>query len=136
MRAFRSSRRVGVRTLVYTLVVSSVAVMVSLAIVNLLRPGEGVDPAIARELLAGASEGARAIVRQSGESASGMDALVNIIPSNIVAAMSANDILAVMFFALFFGIGLVLVQTPNSRTLKDRSEEHTSELQSLMRISY
>src|SRR3546814_17214859 len=70
----------------------------------------------------GASEGARAIVRQSGESASGMDALVNIIPSNIVAAMSANDILAVMFFALFFGIGLVLVQTPNSRTLKDAIE--------------
>ncbi|HEY9580770.1 MAG TPA: dicarboxylate/amino acid:cation symporter [Rhizorhapis sp.] len=122
MGEIRSLRRVGVRTLVYTLVVSSVAVMVSLAIVNLLRPGEGVDPAIARELLAGASEGARAIVRQSGESASGMDALVNIIPSNIVAAMSANDILAVMFFALFFGIGLVLVQTPNSRTLKDAIE--------------
>src|SRR3546814_9514559 len=51
-----------------------------------------------------------------------MDALFNIIPSNIVAAMSANDILAVMFFALFFGIGLVLVQTPNSRTLKDAIE--------------
>src|SRR3546814_9280466 len=57
MGEIRSLRRVGVRTLVYTLVVSSVAVMVSLAIVNLLRPGEGVDPAIARELLAGASEG-------------------------------------------------------------------------------
>src|SRR3546814_19673011 len=51
-----------------------------------------------------------------------MDAVVNIIPSNIVAAMSANDILAVMFFALFFGIGLVLVQTPNSRTLNDAIE--------------
>jgi DAACS family dicarboxylate/amino acid:cation (Na+ or H+) symporter len=36
--------------------------------------------------------------------------------------MSANDILAVMFFALFFGIGLVLVQTPNSRALKDTIE--------------
>src|SRR3546814_19738069 len=63
------------------------------------------------------SDLARAIVRQSGESASGMDALVNIIPSSIVAAMSANDTFAVMFFALFFGIGLVLVQTPNSRPL-------------------
>src|SRR3546814_3867901 len=73
MGEIRSLRRVGVRTLVYTLVVSSIAVMVSLAIVNLLRPGEGVDHAIARELLAGASEGARAIVRQSGENASGID---------------------------------------------------------------
>src|SRR3546814_17830697 len=91
MGEIRSLRRVGVRTLVYTLVVSSVSVMVSLAIVNLLRPGEGVDPALARALLAGASEGARAIVRQSGEQASGMDAYVNIIPSQIFAPRRAKE---------------------------------------------
>src|SRR3546814_17791769 len=118
MGEIRSLRRVGVRTLVYTLVVSSVAVMVSLAIVNLLRPGEGVDPAIARELLAGASDGARAIVRQSGETAPGMDAMFNIIPSTIVAPLSATDILPGFFFHSFFGIGLVLLKTPNSRNHK------------------
>ncbi|MBK5264399.1 MAG: dicarboxylate/amino acid:cation symporter [Alphaproteobacteria bacterium] len=119
MGEIRSLRRVGMRTLIYTFVVSSIAVIVSLAVVNLIRPGDGVDPAVAHQLLSSAGEGAKAIVRQSGESVSGIDALVNIVPSNIVAAMSANDILAVMFFALFFGIGLVLVQTPNSRALKD-----------------
>ncbi|MCF8708102.1 dicarboxylate/amino acid:cation symporter [Rhizorhapis sp. SPR117] len=122
MGEIRSLRRVGMRTLIYTLVVSSIAVIVSLAIVNLFRPGDGVDPTVARQLLSSAGEGAQAIVRQSAESVSGIDALVNIVPSNIVAAMSANDILAVMFFALFFGIGLVLVQTPNSRALKDAIE--------------
>ena len=122
MGEIRSLRRVGIRTLIYTLVVSSIAVAVSLLAVNLLQPGQGVDPAIARQLLANAGDGAKAILERSGESPTGIEALVNIVPSNVVAAMSANDILAVMFFALFFGIGLVLVQTPNSRALKDMIE--------------
>lgn len=122
MGEIRSLRRVGMRTLIYTFLVSSIAVAVSLAAVNLLQPGQGVDPAVARELLAGAGDGAKAIVERSGESPTGVEALVNIIPSNVITAMSANDILAVMFFALFFGIGLVLVQTPNSRILKDAIE--------------
>lgn len=119
MGEIRSLRRVGVRTLLYTLVVSSIAVAVSLLVVNLLQPGQGVDPAVARQLLANAGDGAKAILERSGESPTGIDALVNIVPSNIIAAMSANDILAVMFFALFFGIGLVLVQTPGSQSLKN-----------------
>lgn len=122
MGEIRSLRRVGVRTLVYTLAVSTIAVAVSLTVVNLLQPGRGVDPVVARQLLAGAGDGAKAILERSGESPTGIEALVNIVPSNVVSAMSANDILAVMFFALFFGIGLVLVQTPNSRVLKDGIE--------------
>lgn len=122
MGEIRSLRRVGMRTLIYTLAVSTIAVAVSLTVVNLLQPGRGVDPVVARQLLAGAGDGAKAILERSGESPTGIEALVNIVPSNVVSAMSANDILAVMFFALFFGIGLVLVQTPNSRVLKDGIE--------------
>src|SRR3546814_15453508 len=36
--------------------------------------------------------------------------------------MSQNDVLAVMFFALFFGIGLMLVQTPQTQALKTAIE--------------
>ena len=34
--------------------------------------------------------------------------LIGMVPNNVVTAAADNDILAVMFFALFFGIGLVL----------------------------
>ena len=47
-----------------------------------------------------------------------MDALVGIVPSNLITAMSENDILAVMFFALFFGVGLLLTRGPHVDTLK------------------
>jgi len=108
--------------LVYTVVVSAIAVAVSLAVVNLVRPGEGVDPGAARELLAQGGEGARGIIEKAGEAKTGVDAVIGLVPSNFVTAMSENDILAVMFFALFFGIGLLLVQGPRTESLKSAIE--------------
>lgn len=118
MGEMRAVKSVGIRTLVYTVLVSSVAVAVSLALVNLLQPGAGVDPALARTLMAEGAAGAKAIAERAGEAKTGMDAIVAIVPSNFFSAMNENDVLAVMFFALFFGIGLMLVQTPHSAALK------------------
>lgn len=122
MGEVRSLGKVGLRTLLYTVVVSSIAVAISLTLVNLVKPGEGIDPAAAAELLAEGAAGASSIVKASAESQAGVNQVIAIVPSNIVAAMSSNDILAVMFFALFFGIGLLLVQTRRTETLKDAIE--------------
>ncbi|MES2494051.1 MAG: dicarboxylate/amino acid:cation symporter [Pseudomonadota bacterium] len=122
MGEVRALRQIGLRTLVYTVVVSAIAVAISLALVNLLQPGRGVDPAAARAMIGQAGEGAAGIVRRSAEATTGVDALLNIVPANIVAAMGANDILAVMFFALFFGIGMLLVGSPRTHVLKDAIE--------------
>ncbi|WP_313801088.1 dicarboxylate/amino acid:cation symporter [Sphingobium sp.] len=122
MGEMRSLRRVGLRTLAYTLIVSAIAVAISLTVVNLLKPGAGVDPAQARAMLDHAGQGAQAILARGGETPKGLDALIAIVPDNIIKAMAANDILAVMVFALFFGIGLVLVQTEQTRLLLSAME--------------
>lgn len=122
MGEIRSLGRVGIRTLVYTVIVSSIAVVLSLALVNLIRPGDGVDRAAAQEMLAQGAEGASGIVAASAQTEAGVSQLIAIVPSNVISAMSENDILAVMFFALFFGIGLLLVQTRRTETLKDAIE--------------
>lgn len=122
MGEVRELRKVGFRTLIYTVVVSGIAVALSLALVNILRPGDGVDPAAARELLAQSGDSAASIIQASAENQAGVNQFIAIVPSNVIAAMSNNDILAVMFFALFFGIGLLLVRTPRTRTLKDGVE--------------
>lgn len=111
-------KKVGLRTLLYTVVVSTIAVIISLAVVNFFQPGAGVDPEAARALVAGGSEQASSIIEKSREAKTGMDAVVAIVPSNFITAMSENDILAVMFFALFFGVGLLLTQTENTAKLK------------------
>lgn len=118
----RSLGRIGLRTLGYTVVVSSIAVAISLALVNLIRPGDGVDRATADAMLAEGRDSAAGIVAAAAESESGVDQLLAIVPTNVVSAMSENDILAVMFFALFFGIGLLLVQSSSTRALKQAIE--------------
>ena len=119
MGEIRSLKRVGLRTLAYTVIVSSFAVAVSLAAVNILQPGAGIDRAVANEMLVAQADRAGAIVRTGTEQPSGIDAFVTIIPQNLVEVMGSNSaILSVMFFALFFGIGLLLTDTPNARALQ------------------
>jgi DAACS family dicarboxylate/amino acid:cation (Na+ or H+) symporter len=118
MENLGSLKRVGIRTLIFTIGISSVAVLIALGMVNLFRPGDGVDPAVAQALLADARSGAQSIVSGVSEKPTGMAALLAIVPTNVIAAAADNDILAVMFFALFFGIGIVISNAPQSDQLK------------------
>jgi Na+/H+-dicarboxylate symporter len=119
MGEIKSLKRVGLRTLGYTVVVSSIAVAVSLAVVNLLKPGVGVDRAAASQMLQDSAGRAGEIIKTGVEQPSGVDAFVSIIPNNLVEVMGSNSaILSVMFFALFFGIGLLITDTPNARALQ------------------
>lgn len=112
MGDIRALGRVGWKTLAYTVVVSSIAVVIGLVLVNFFRPGDGVDPAIAQALLADSSSRAQTIVASSATQGTGMSLVLNIVPTNVIRAAADNDILAVMFFALMFGIGVVLTKSP------------------------
>ena len=114
----RSLGRIGWRTLAYTIVVSGIAVILGLVLVNWLQPGAGVDPARAQALLNEGAERASAIVGSASDQPKGLDMLVSIVPDNVVKAAADNTILAVMFFALMLGIGLVLTRTKATETLQ------------------
>jgi len=111
--------RIGWKTLGYTALLSSIAVLLGLVMVNLFRPGAGVDPALAQQLLSEGAERAQAIVRDSEGGISGLGMLLSIVPQNVLGAASDNaNILALMFFALMFGIGVVLSKSEAVATLK------------------
>ena len=111
--------RIGWRTLAYTIVLSGLAVLLGLVMVNVFRPGSGVDPVLAAQLLAEGAERTQAIVRESATQPTGMEMLLSIVPQNVVGAASNNaNIIALMFFALMFGVGLVLTATPETQVLK------------------
>ncbi len=113
----RSLGRVGWKTLGYTIVASGVAVALGLVLVNWLQPGAGVDPAAAQAMLAQGTDRAKDIVGTTASQPKGLDMLLAIVPDNVVKAAAENTILAVMFFALMLGIGLVLTRTPATETL-------------------
>ncbi|MCB1573361.1 MAG: dicarboxylate/amino acid:cation symporter [Xanthomonadales bacterium] len=119
MGDIRSLGRVGWKTLGYTVVVSSIAVVIGITLVNLFHPGAGVDPEVARQLLSDASENAQKIAASGALQGSGIDLVLNIVPTNVIRAAADNDILAVMFFALMFGIGIVLTKSPLAMKTKE-----------------
>jgi DAACS family dicarboxylate/amino acid:cation (Na+ or H+) symporter len=118
MGDIRALKRVGLRTLFFTILVSALGVVIALTYANLLQPGVGFDRALAAEQIEGARERAGAILTGQADKPQGVEAVLAIIPSNVITAMSENDILAVMFFALVFGIGLLITRTAPAEQLQ------------------
>jgi len=117
MGDIRALGRVGWKTLAYTIIASGIAVGLGLLLVNWLQPGAGVDPAAAQAMLAQGADRAKEIVGGTASQPKGLDMLLAIVPDNVVKAAAENTILAVMFFALMLGIGLVLTRTAATETL-------------------
>lgn len=103
--------RVGWRTLGLTVIVSTIAVVIGLVLVNVLQPGRGVDPVIAQQMLADGAGGAAGIIENAPDSVQAGQFFLDLVPSNAFAAAAANQILPVMVFAIFFGVGLVMVRS-------------------------
>lgn len=118
MGDLKSLGRAGIKTLLLTIIVSGIAVVIGLGMVNYFRPGDGVDPALAQSLLEQGREGAKAIVDKAPESVQFGQFFLDLIPSNVFTAASENQILPVMIFALFFGIGLVMAKSPATDRLQ------------------
>ncbi|RIL00845.1 MAG: dicarboxylate/amino acid:cation symporter [Proteobacteria bacterium] len=110
--------RVGVRFGLYTVAVSSIAVVLGIALVEIVGPGRGLDPALAERLRAGVAGGAPATANPLA-SRSGADFFVQLVPSNPVAALAQSDMLAVMVFSLLLGVGLAAVRTEPARRLEE-----------------
>ncbi|TFW11116.1 dicarboxylate/amino acid:cation symporter [Brevundimonas intermedia] len=110
--------RAGIKTLVLTILVSSIAVVIGLVMVNVFQPGRGVDPVLAQQLLEQGRDGAAGIVRGAPETIQLGDFFLELIPSNVFTAAAENQILPVMVFALFFGIGLVMAKSPATDRLQ------------------
>jgi len=112
----RSLGRIGLKTFAYTVVVSSIAVLIGVVMVNLVRPGAGLSPELKALLIAQASA---APAPSAAAGATGVDFVVGLVPSNIIKAMGDGDMLAVMVFALLLGAGLASTRTEYARRLEE-----------------
>ncbi|MGH9784264.1 MAG: dicarboxylate/amino acid:cation symporter, partial [Terriglobia bacterium] len=110
MADLRRLGRVGIKTLVYTVIVSGVSVVVGLTLANTIQPGRR----IAEETRSQLVERYRGDVEQLGRPPAGGgpgSGIETIVPDNPLAAMSRNppDMLGIMVFSLIFGLGLMLL---------------------------
>jgi DAACS family dicarboxylate/amino acid:cation (Na+ or H+) symporter len=107
--------RIGARTLGYTVVVSAIAVLIGLVLVNVLQPGSGLPDELREMARRGAS--IKAATAPSDTSFVGF--LVAMVPDNAVSAAANGNYLGLMTFSLAFGIGLALTQTDGSARLRE-----------------
>ena len=101
MEDMKKVGRTGGLALLYFEVVSSIALVIGLLVVNLMRPGAGmnVDPATL-------DTKAIAAYTAPGKMGTTTEFLLNIIPSTVVDAFAKGEILQVLLFAVLFGFAL------------------------------
>ncbi len=108
---------VGLRTLLYTLVLSAIAVTIGVVLVNVIKPGQRLAESKRDALAAQYAGGAAETVAKSRQAKSLKNTLLDMIPENPLQEMvgaidgssKGNGILAVMVFALIFGAALAQV---------------------------
>ena len=94
---------------------------IGLIVVNFIKPGESVSEKTRIELIeAYASDAAEKRKIASDQKSQGpLQPLIDLVPSNIVGAASSNkNMLQVIFFAILFGISMILIPENKSKPLK------------------
>jgi aerobic C4-dicarboxylate transport protein len=101
MEDMKKVGRVGLKALIYFEVVTTLALIIGLVVVNVWQPGVGmnVDP---REL---DISGIETYTSQAGEQST-VEFLLHIIPATVVGAFAEGEILQVLFFAVLFAFAL------------------------------
>jgi len=102
MADLRKLGRVGGKALLYFELVSTLALVIGLIIVNVTKPGAGLD--ISTMQLGDVSKYTTAGAQQST-----LEFLLHIVPSNVVAAFASGELLPVVFFSVLFGVALTAV---------------------------
>src|SRR5579864_3204962 len=103
--------RMGVKSLIYFEIVSTLALLIGFAAINISRAGEGVrlPPVAASESLNAAPHTATQLI-------------VDIFPENIAKAVAENQVLQVVIFSILFAMALALVPEPKRRPMLSFAE--------------
>jgi aerobic C4-dicarboxylate transport protein len=94
--------RVGGKAFLYFEIVSTFALAIGLTIVNLTKPGAGLD-------ISTLVKGDITAYAKQGEALKFIDFLTHIVPASPTQAFAEGEILQIVFFAVLFGFAMVMV---------------------------
>ncbi|WP_131926502.1 dicarboxylate/amino acid:cation symporter [Hazenella coriacea] len=95
--------RIGSKTIILYMLTTAIAITFALGIANIIDPGEGTQIQQSTE---------KPEIKEAPDI---KDTLLNIVPANPVQAMAEAEMLQIITFALFFGIGMALLGEKVSR---------------------
>ena len=130
----RKLGRIGLKCFVYTLIVSSISVVIGIGLCNLIRPGQRIEKATADALVqrygAAANRTVQAAPQNQAQPAPLMQVIRTIVPANPFAAIAGDtpNMLHTMFFAVILAIAITLLP-------RDTTEPVTSFFESMFQIA-
>lgn len=113
--------QMGGRTIGLYILTTVFAVSIGLIVVNIIKPGSYITEDTRTELVGSYANDANSKIAaaESQKQAGPLQALEDIVPSNIMKAASDNgNMLQVIFFAIFFGIALILIPKEQAQPVK------------------
>ncbi|PTX43065.1 Na+/H+-dicarboxylate symporter [Christiangramia gaetbulicola] len=114
--------KMGTRTIATYIITTVIAVSIGLVMVNVIGPGKTISEETRSDLIASYEGDASVRISdaQKQKDAGPLQALEDLVPSNIIGAAGDNgNMLQVIFFAIFFGIGLILIPEKTAKPVKD-----------------
>ncbi len=110
MQDIKKVGKIGLSSIIYFEIMTTLALIIGLVFVNLIQPGTGmnIDPASLD------SSEIDHYVQKAEEHHTIMDFILSIIPSNVIAAVASDNLLQVLLFAVLFGIGLTKIGEKNA----------------------
>ena len=114
--------KMGGRTIITYVLTTVIAVSIGLVLVNLIKPGNSITEETRKELVSNYTSSTQKYKDEAKnqKNTGPLQALVDLVPNNIIKASSNNkNMLQVIFFAIFFGIGLILIPEEKSKPVKD-----------------
>ena len=113
--------KMGGRTIGLYILTTVFAVSIGLVVVNIVKPGSFISKETRNELVGSYANDANSKISaaENQKNAGPLKALEDIVPDNIVKAASDNgNMLQVIFFAIFFGIALILIPQEQAQPVK------------------
>jgi Na+/H+-dicarboxylate symporter len=114
--------KMGGRTVSIYIITTVIAVSIGLLLVNIIKPGNSISEDTRTEMVenyGGNTTKYKDEAKNQKESGP-LQALEDLVPQNIFAAATNNrNMLQVIFFAVFFGIGLILIPEEKGKAVKD-----------------
>ncbi|WP_318508799.1 cation:dicarboxylate symporter family transporter [Bacillus sp. T3] len=97
--------KLGGKTLLYFEIVTTIAIAIGLLSANLFHPGSGLDTSNLEKSDISKYEA----TTQTAESHGFAETIVHIVPKNIFESMAQGDLLPIIFFSVFFGLGIAAI---------------------------
>ncbi|MFD1293886.1 dicarboxylate/amino acid:cation symporter [Lutibacter holmesii] len=114
--------KMGGRTIGLYLLTTVVAVSIGLFLVNIIKPGNSISQETRQELVQNYTGDTTKYKEEAAKQKDSgpLQALVDIVPDNIFGAATENkNMLQIIFFALLFGIGLILIPDEKATPVKN-----------------